>query len=98
MVSEAASFQSAVVDVLVSKTTRAAKELGVGQILPSGGVAANKLLRERFLNSSSIPVLAPAPYLCTDNAAMVAVCGYYHFQTGQISGYDLGVVPSLSLG
>jgi N6-L-threonylcarbamoyladenine synthase len=94
----AASFQSAVVDVLVTKTIRAAKELGVGQILLSGGVAANKVLAERFLNSSPIPVLIPAPYLCTDNAAMVAVCGYYHFQTGQISGYDLDVVPSLSLG
>jgi len=94
----AASFQSAVVDVLVTKTIKAAKELGVGQILLSGGVAANKLLTERFLNSSPTPILVPPPYLCTDNAAMVAVCGYYHFQTGQISGYDLDVVPSLSLG
>jgi len=94
----AASFQSAVVDVLVSKTIRAAKELGVGQILLSGGVAANKVLAERFVNSSPIPVLIPAPYLCTDNAAMVAVCGYYHFKMGQVSGYDLDVVPSLSLG
>ncbi len=94
----AASFQLAVVDVLVNKTVKAAKELGVGQILLSGGVAANKLLTERFVNSSPIPVLTPPPYLCTDNAAMVAVCGYYHFQTGQISGYDLDVVPSLSLG
>ena len=39
-----------------------------------------------------------APCLCAGNAAMVAVCGYYHFQTGQVSGYDLDVVPSLSLG
>jgi N6-L-threonylcarbamoyladenine synthase len=70
----------------------------VGQILLSGGVAANKVLAERFLNSSPIPVLIPPPHLCTDNAAMVAVCGYYHFQTGQVSGYDLEVVPSLSLG
>jgi len=94
----AASFQSAVLDVLVTKTIKAARELAVGQILLSGGVAANKLLTERFLNSSPIPVLIPPPYLCTDNAAMVAGCGYYHFQTGQISGYDLDVVPSLSLG
>jgi len=94
----AASFQSAVVEVLVGKTIKAAKEMGVGQILLSGGVAANKALAERFVDSSPIPVLIPPPHLCTDNAAMVAGCGYYHFQTGQVSGYDLDVVPSLSLG
>lgn len=94
----AASFQCAVVDVLVTKTIEAAKGLGVKQILLSGGVAANKLLTERFLSSSPIPVLVPPPHLCTDNAAMVAACGYYHFQAGKISDYDLDVVPSLSLG
>ena len=94
----AASFQCAVVDVLATKTIEAARELGVRQILLSGGVAANKLLTERFLDSSPVPVLVPPPHLCTDNAAMVAVCGYYHLQTGKISGYDLDVVPSLSLG
>ena len=94
----AASFQCAVVDVLVNKTIKAASELGVRQILLSGGVAANRLLTERFLNSSPMPVLVPPPHLCTDNAAMVAACGYYHFQAGKISGYNLDVVPSLSLG
>ncbi len=94
----AASFQSAVVEVLVGKTIKAAKEMGVGQILLSGGVAANKALAERFVDYSPIPVVIPPPHLCTDNAAMVAGCGYYHFQTGQVSGYDLDVVPSLSLG
>lgn len=94
----AASFQCAVVDVLVAKTIEAANNLPVKQILLSGGVAANKLLTQRFLNSSPIPVLVPPPHLCTDNAAMVAACGYYHFQTSQISSYDLDVVPSLSLG
>ena len=94
----AASFQCAVVDVLATKTIRAAKDLRVQQILLSGGVAANKLLTERFLNSSPVPVLVPPPHLCTDNAAMVASCGYYHFQTGKTSSYDLDVMPSLSLG
>jgi len=94
----AASFQCAVVDVLVAKTIEAAKELKVRQILLSGGVAANKSLTERLLNSSPLPVLVPPPHLCTDNAAMVAACGYYHFQAGKISSYDLDVVPSLSLG
>jgi N6-L-threonylcarbamoyladenine synthase len=94
----AASFQLAVVDVLVTKTIEAAKQLQVRQILLSGGVAANKLLTEHFLTNSPFPVLIPPPHLCTDNAAMVAACGYYHFQTGKTSSYDLDVVPNLSLG
>jgi N6-L-threonylcarbamoyladenine synthase len=94
----AASFQLAIVDVLVAKTIEAAKQLKVEQILLSGGVAANKTLTEHFLANSPVPVLIPPPRLCTDNAAMVAACGYYHFQAGKPSGYDLDVVPSLSLG
>jgi len=94
----AASFQLAIVDVLVVKTIEAAKQLKVGQILLSGGVAANKMLTQHFLAKSPVPVLIPPPHLCTDNAAMVAACGYYHLQAGKISGYDLDVVPSLSLG
>jgi len=98
VVDAAASFQLAIVDVLVAKTIEAAKQLKVEQILLSGGVAANKTLTQRFLANSPVPVLTPPPHLCTDNAAMVAVCGYYHLQAGQISGYDLDVVPSLGLG
>jgi len=94
----AASFQLAVVDVLVVKTIEAAKQLKVEQILLSGGVAANKMLTRHFLANSPVSVLIPPPHLCTDNAAMVAACGYYHLQAGKISGYDLDVVPSLSLG
>lgn len=93
----AASFQLAIVDVLVVKTIEAAKQLKVGQILLSGGVAANKMLTQQFLAKSPVPVLIPPPHLCTDNAAMVAACGYYHFQAGRVSGSDLDVVPSLSL-
>ena len=94
----AASFQLAIVDVLVVKTIEAAKQLKVGQILLSGGVAANKTLTQQFLAKSPVPVLIPPPDLCTDNAAMVAACGYYHLQAGKTNGYDLDVVPSLSLG
>ncbi len=94
----AASFQEAVIDVLVTKTINTAEELQVKQILLSGGVASNKSLTQRFLDSSPIAVSVPPPYLCTDNAAMVAACGYYHFQNGNFSSYDLDVVPSLSLG
>lgn len=94
----AASFQEAVIDVLVTKTINAAEELQVKQILLSGGVASNKSLTQRFLDTSPIAVSVPPPHLCTDNAAMVAACGYYHFQNGNFSSYDLDVVPSLSLG
>jgi N6-L-threonylcarbamoyladenine synthase len=94
----AASFQLAIVDVLVAKTIEAANQLKVEQILLSGGVAANKILTQHFLANSPVPVLIPPPHLCTDNAAMVAACGYYHFQTGKTNGYDLDVVPSLGLG
>ncbi len=93
----AASFQEAVVDVLVTKTVAVAKEHRVGQILLAGGVASNKLLRSRLAENSPIPVLVPEPILCTDNAAMIAACGYYHFQAGKIDGLDLDVVPSLKL-
>ncbi len=94
----AASFQLAVVDVLVAKTIEAARQLKVRQILLSGGVAANKTLTQHFLASSPVSVLIPPPYLCTDNAAMIAACGYYHLWRGEANGYDLDVVPSLSLG
>jgi N6-L-threonylcarbamoyladenine synthase len=94
----AASFQLAIVDVLVAKTIEAAKQLKVEQILLSGGVAANKTLAQHFLANSPVPVLIPPPHLCTDNAAMVAACGYYHFQAGKVSGYDLDIVPSLGIG
>jgi N6-L-threonylcarbamoyladenine synthase len=94
----AASFQLAVADVLATKTIEAAKKLNVEQILLSGGVAANRMLTEQFVTNSPVPVLIPPPHLCTDNAAMVAACGYYHFEVGEVSAYDLDVVPSLSLG
>ena len=93
----AASFQEAVIDVLVTKTVAAAKEYRVKQILLAGGVASNKLLRHWLVESSPIPVLVPEPVLCTDNAAMIAACGYYHFQAGKLDNLALDVVPSLKL-
>jgi N6-L-threonylcarbamoyladenine synthase len=94
----AASFQQAVVDVLVTKTVAAADKHRVNQILLAGGVAANKLLRQPKVHRSPIPVLIPAPILCTDNAAMVACCGYFKLRQGKTAGWDLDVVPGLSLG
>jgi len=93
----AASFQEAVIDVLVTKTVAVAKERRVKQILLAGGVAANELLRKRLVERSPLPVLVPPPILCTDNAAMIAACGYYRLKAGKTSGLDLDVVPSLKL-
>jgi len=94
----AASFQEAVVDVLVTKTLAAASRHGVSQILLAGGVAANKLLRETMARRSPIPVLIPPIILCTDNAAMVASCGYFRLLQGKVAGWDIDVLPGLSLG
>ena len=93
----AASFQEAVVDVLVTKTIAAAREHRVKQILLAGGVAANGILRQWLVKKSPITVLIPPLILCTDNAAMIAACGYYRFQAGRIDNLDLDVMPGLKL-
>lgn len=93
----AASFQQAVVEVLSIKTIEAARRTHAKQILVSGGVAANKALRNFLLDNSPVPVLFPPPSLCTDNAAMIASCGYFHLVRGEISHYNIDVLPSLSL-
>jgi len=93
----AASFQEAVIEVLVTKTLAAAKEHRVKQVLLSGGVAANRRLRQRLAGDSPIPVLIPEPVFCTDNAAMVAACGYFHLQRGKTDGLDMDIVPGLKL-
>ena len=93
----AASFQKSVVDVLVTKTVAAAKRLNTRQILLGGGVAANHLLRQMMAQRSPIPMLIPNPILCTDNAAMIASCGYFHLAMGKRSGSDLDIYPNLSL-
>jgi N6-L-threonylcarbamoyladenine synthase len=93
----AASFQEAVVDVLVSKTRRAAEAFSVRQVLLAGGVAANALLRAEMDRVVSLPVIYPPLALCTDNAAMIAAAGYYRLVRGRRSGLDLDVRPNLPL-
>ncbi len=93
----AASFQESVVDVLVAKTVAAAERCGAQGILLAGGVAANTLLRQTMAERSPAPVFCPAPNLCTDNAAMIAACGYFRFQASESSGWDLDVQPNLRL-
>jgi len=93
----AASFQAAVVDVLFTKTMKAAREFGVKSILVAGGVSANQVLREAFIGQAEFPVHIPPLSLCTDNAAMIASAGYYHFCAGQIDPLDLDVLPTWPL-
>jgi N6-L-threonylcarbamoyladenine synthase len=93
----AASFQAAVVEVLVKKTVMVAKEYQAKHVLLAGGVAANGRLRQQLALDSPVPVLVPEPVLCTDNAAMIAACGYFRFQAGIVNGWDLDVVPNLKL-
>ena len=94
----AASFQEAVFDVLVTKTVDVIRELQVKQLLLAGGVASNGRLRQMMAKGSPVPVLIPEPVLCTDNAAMIAACGYYRFDSGKVDGLDLDVMPGLKLG
>jgi N6-L-threonylcarbamoyladenine synthase len=93
----AAAFQEATVEVLVTKTIRAAREERVKEILLSGGVAANSALRQALMARAPVPVRLPPPALCTDNAAMVAACGYFRFLRGETAGLDQDVIAGLGL-
>ena len=96
----AAGFQEAVVDVLVTKTLRAAKKYGVSHVLLAGGVARNSRLRnelKRRARSQKITFHIPSPILCTDNAAMVATVGYFMLQKGMTADLSLDAVPNLPL-
>jgi N6-L-threonylcarbamoyladenine synthase len=93
----AASFQAAVVDVLSTKASRAAEEFGVTAVLLSGGVTANKTLRETTVKRVDVTVHYPPVFLCTDNAAMVGACAHRHFEAGETTDWDLDVVAGLRL-
>ena len=97
----AASFQKAVVDVLVEHTVSAAKEYGFKEVALAGGVASNSGLRaamEEACNKNGITLYRPSPIFCTDNAAMIGVAGYYEYIKGNRSDYHLNEVPNLKLG
>jgi len=96
----AASFQEAVVDVLVTKTLRAAGEKGVSTISVTGGVSANSRLRSAFEETcvaKNIAVYFPSLSLCTDNAAMIAAAGHARLMRGEVSDLRLNVVPNSPL-
>ena len=93
----AASFQEAVVDVLLEKTLHAAEEFSAREILVAGGVSANRALREAFQSKSPVKVNIPHISLCTDNAAMIATAGYYRFVHGVRDALDMDAFPNWRL-
>ena len=97
----AASFQKAVVDALVSRAVRLAKECGMDKLAIAGGVASNSALRaaiQEECTKNNIRFYSPSPILCTDNAAMIGAAAYYEYIKGVRHGYDLNAVPNLKLG
>ncbi|MCM1123818.1 MAG: tRNA (adenosine(37)-N6)-threonylcarbamoyltransferase complex transferase subunit TsaD [Eubacterium sp.] len=97
----AASFQKAVVDVLVEHSMQAVKECGINKFAIAGGVASNSALRntlEKECARRGITFYHPSPILCTDNAAMIGAAAYYEYRKGVRHGYDLNAVPNLKLG
>lgn len=97
----AASFQNAVVDVLVNHAIQAAKEYGYKKLAIAGGVASNSALRaamEKACAKNGIHFYHPSPIFCTDNAAMIGAAAYYEYMKGNRSSWDLNAVPNLKLG
>ncbi len=97
----AASFQKAVVDVLVSHGIEACKEYGFDKLAIAGGVASNSQLRQKMeeeCERNGIKFYRPSPVLCTDNAAMIGAAAYYEYKNGAEFDLDLNAVPNLSLG
>jgi N6-L-threonylcarbamoyladenine synthase len=95
-----ASFQAAIVDVLVRKSRRALAREGLRHLVVCGGVAANRGLREGLAKAAAedgFALYIPTPGLCTDNAAMIALAGTWAIERGERGGLDLSVDPGLPL-
>ena len=93
-------FQESVVDVLVTKTLRAARSAGARSVVLGGGVAANRVLRDRLAEGAAaagMPLVVPRPSLCTDNGAMIGAAAARRMEAGARAGLDLDAKPSLPL-
>jgi N6-L-threonylcarbamoyladenine synthase len=94
------AFQDSVVDVLATKTLRAARAAGARCLVLGGGVAANSVLRQRIADGAAgmgLPLIVPRPALCTDNAAMIGAAAWHRLAAGTRAGRDLDARPSLKL-
>lgn len=97
----AASFQKAVIDVLVEHSMNAVRKYSCQKFAIAGGVASNSALREAFekaCQKEAVTFYHPSPVYCTDNAAMIGAAAYYEYQKGVRHGFDLNAVPNLKLG
>jgi N6-L-threonylcarbamoyladenine synthase len=93
-------FQESVVDVLVTKTIRAARTAGARSVVLGGGVASNRVLRDRLAEAAAaagMPLVVPRPGLCTDNGAMIGAAAARRMEAGVRAGLDLDAKPSLPL-
>lgn len=96
----AASFQQAVLEVIVNKAVEAAVSMHKDRLVMAGGVAANRHLRamlEETCGRRGIRLYCPSPVLCTDNAAMIGTAAYYKYKAGETDGLDLDAFPNLPL-
>ncbi len=96
----AASFQAAVLEVIVTKTVKAAVDMNKDKIVLAGGVAANSRLREMLAEEcgkKGIELYYPSPILCTDNAAMIGCAAYYRYIAGERDDLTLDAIPNLEL-
>lgn len=93
----AASFQAAAIDILMIKTKRAIEDTRAPRLIVAGGVAANRLLRDRLNSELDIPVLMPPLSLCIDNGAMIAAAGHSRYHHGFRGGIETTPSPNLPL-
>lgn len=97
----AASFQQAVLDVIIAKSVQAVVDAGEDKLVLAGGVAANSALREQLEKACAkkgIRLYAPSPVLCTDNAAMIGCAAYYMYQAGELGDLYMDAAANLPLG
>ncbi len=97
----AASFQAAIIEVLVKKSQLVLQATGLKNIVLAGGVSANKALQDALASGAlevGAKLIHPTPILCTDNAVMIAVRGYYMYKNNEFSDYTLNANPSLQIG
>ena len=96
----AASFQNAVIDVLVANAMRAIDEFGMDKFAIAGGVASNKTLREAMQEAckkKGVEFYYPSPVYCTDNAAMIGVAAYHEYRNGNFADFTLNALPSVPI-